>query len=1380
MFLYTTNRVFLTTQYKYGSEEPPYTRPKPFDDGLVPLTQTTYSSSAKLQSAIGSRSINKAQGDVVNDDTQASESIDILTDAELVHMEVKEIPSREKGKQRADLSPNSSFYDLETRSDEFEKIDYSENEYTDGLTSYYNNGVLTCSASLATNPTSEQYDLIDFLAIAQHRGVDMVPFRWDDGSDIGMGGTAKISEGVTAETSLGHKLCLAFKRFQREGSRYEADRNKIFQALLSEVYILGHPVVQQHPNINSLKGIAWDTVYDEVWPVLVFKKTEYGDLKHFIGTDEGKKMEFRQKVRLCYEIGNAVNLIHACRKQKTSLMVENKAADSWLDAIHGDLKPQNILIFKNYNDEFSAKVTDFGFSTIFAKDEDIRITLPHSWPWTAPEIEKNPPVSFEQAKAADLFSYGLLCYWLLFYDELKHIASSEFSHEPRISELLLIDKIKRKPDLNKLIEGDLRAVLLSTQEGHSHRGLFELEFFLASCLCQDSSLRTMEINTLPDAFDFPGTSLPLIEEYGNFALLRSKATFNLIAMLARFRFCQAETKEAIIRCLKARTGSPDKDTRERAAYDLALCYQQGFGVAADQEKCQFWLEKADRPPEVLEMLVEMLESDTSSFYSFNNTKIVFTDSKKLIRDQEKFNIQPHGYYEHELFSAATSAWIHKELEIEVQEIHVLRHPDLSSIAAKKEVEDNVNALRVKLGWENDSTIGVSTITMPFKPELPDEARRFRRLPRSSYGSVTSPNDDIMLLSSNLAKKAGILGPDHELVIQDVNILFLYFLERGDLWEAEKRALLLIYLERGVYGRENPKTLGTMEKLAGLYIRVMLLEQAESLIFEVLDARIRVLGAKHPDTVRIFVLMEDLIEGYNRGRNIEKVIPILKKLVDLKQQVYGIQDTRTLRAMQCLAVHYILDESIQSLMMAENIIDCLVRETKVLFGEQSIEMADNNQLLAVVYVVLARKEQYFRHRNYQLKGFQLEVDRIRSRAESKGIEQDTDGKLKAKLSCPDPEWGSRGRPGYKGVLDSFREIVWDYLQELLNMTPFDKSIEFTEKEIDDAGDLSVQGAEKIMGLGRCYNARFLFTEQMDDSDISIAWLQIALEMLPTDDLRRPLWVKDLASHHGCRYEILGLFEDLEKKISLLEEAISATLDDENIKDWLSSLAQSLKDRYNITGAVDDLNAALVLSQQMIEISPVEVKPYHDGSGIPNTEIPRGGWIFVVADMWREKFRLSEFKDIEAVNSAISGIECARKMDFRRMRELEMQIRARESLRSLYKHRHDLLNNNEDMDSCIQISEELVDIASKNDLTSFPELKMLGKPYGAFLGRLAGDHFWRYTHLESLRDLEIATEYIQEAAELIFPDSSMRPFIDNLQGDIRIANFRVNAGKPGWKV
>ena len=70
-----------------------------------------------------------------------------------------------------------------------------------------------------------------------------------------------------------------------------------------------------------------------------------------------------------------------------------------------------MLIFEE-NSQIVAKVADFGYATCFQDDSDW-VSVPKSEPWCAPEHKERKYRPLE-AKQMDVYSFGLLCAWLLF------------------------------------------------------------------------------------------------------------------------------------------------------------------------------------------------------------------------------------------------------------------------------------------------------------------------------------------------------------------------------------------------------------------------------------------------------------------------------------------------------------------------------------------------------------------------------------------------------------------------------------------------------------------------------------------------------------------------------------------------------------------------------------------------------------------------------------------------------------------------------------------------------------------------------------------------------------------------------------------------------
>ncbi len=84
-----------------------------------------------------------------------------------------------------------------------------------------------------------------------------------------------------------------------------------------------------------------------------------------------------------------------------------------LAIIHGDINPRNVLVFKD-KANFFAKLSDFGYSALMGRDHTVDIAKTR--PWHAPESEYTWSYNFDEAKKTDIYSFGILCFWILFCD----------------------------------------------------------------------------------------------------------------------------------------------------------------------------------------------------------------------------------------------------------------------------------------------------------------------------------------------------------------------------------------------------------------------------------------------------------------------------------------------------------------------------------------------------------------------------------------------------------------------------------------------------------------------------------------------------------------------------------------------------------------------------------------------------------------------------------------------------------------------------------------------------------------------------------------------------------------------------------------------------
>jgi len=137
--------------------------------------------------------------------------------------------------------------------------------------------------------------------------------------------------------------------------------------------------------------------------------------------------------------------------------------------IHGDIKPQNVLVYMDSTGKTIVKVADFGYSTL-ATGEAGRVLLPKSRPWNAPEHHFGQ-FTVAEARKTDIYSFGMLCLWILFGSVGLAQTSEEFTFEASAGAFTSLEQLKDNDQLdciaNELLDSippvGLSAVLRSIE-----------------------------------------------------------------------------------------------------------------------------------------------------------------------------------------------------------------------------------------------------------------------------------------------------------------------------------------------------------------------------------------------------------------------------------------------------------------------------------------------------------------------------------------------------------------------------------------------------------------------------------------------------------------------------------------------------------------------------------------------------------------------------------------------------------------------------------------------------------------------------------------------------------------------------------------------------
>jgi serine/threonine protein kinase len=172
--------------------------------------------------------------------------------------------------------------------------------------------------------------------------------------------------------------------------------------MVQEMRVLAHKPLLSHRNIVDLIGFSWERSKDESgrkWPILIMEAADCGSLDDFLRMADPSTKSPDFAISMALDIASGLEALHSC------------------GVVHGDLKPDNILIFQISSDTFRAKISDFGFACLI---EDLKteiqnsnahpVALPgFSPPWEAPEASAD--VLLEDLTKMDVYAFGLLaCY----------------------------------------------------------------------------------------------------------------------------------------------------------------------------------------------------------------------------------------------------------------------------------------------------------------------------------------------------------------------------------------------------------------------------------------------------------------------------------------------------------------------------------------------------------------------------------------------------------------------------------------------------------------------------------------------------------------------------------------------------------------------------------------------------------------------------------------------------------------------------------------------------------------------------------------------------------------------------------------------------------
>ncbi|CAL5013439.1 unnamed protein product [Urochloa decumbens] len=189
---------------------------------------------------------------------------------------------------------------------------------------------------------------------------------------IGHGGHGKVYKGVLrSNVEIAVKRCMTIDEQQKKEFGKE-------MLILSQI---------NHRNIVKLLGCCLEV---EV-PMLVYEFIPNGTLFHFIHGNHSRHISLDTRVRIAHESAKALAYLHSCASPPI---------------IHGDVKSSNILL----NEDFVAKVSDFGASILAPTDESQFVTLIQG---TCGYLDPEYMQTCQLTDKSDVYSFGVVLLELL-------------------------------------------------------------------------------------------------------------------------------------------------------------------------------------------------------------------------------------------------------------------------------------------------------------------------------------------------------------------------------------------------------------------------------------------------------------------------------------------------------------------------------------------------------------------------------------------------------------------------------------------------------------------------------------------------------------------------------------------------------------------------------------------------------------------------------------------------------------------------------------------------------------------------------------------------------------------------------------------------------
>ncbi|KAK0667503.1 hypothetical protein QBC41DRAFT_304324 [Cercophora samala] len=676
------------------------------------------------------------------------------------------------------------------------------------------------------NPDDAKCSLITFLAAVQKLGLPLLrETDWQPSQLARKGGPQDVTQDTVREG-----IDFVYKRVPEKD---RCDPSKTYRRLIDEINVMCHPAVRDHPNIARLRGICWEIPLvkpldkSEAWPILVYEKTQWGDLWQFARTPAGRELGLEERLKICRDIGRAIANMHSNH------------------IIHGDIKPANVLMFKNKDGSLSAKVADFGYLAPPSESEN-PLELPKTSPWHASECQERSQLTPAEAITADVFSFGMVCLWFVFEKQLlakaqgpDHVPVSylDVIRYPHLAETMAnrIRSANFMPDpaVLKLVADQqssavqLAQTLISGEDGLDAKLVAELKQLFEGTLALNPKERVADLRVLLEVNEANVNMHPI--GLGAYVRGLADADFKLPDSLQRLYTCDFRLRFAILKALAEIVAT---NPESPCATHLALCHDLCFGSLKRTKKATSELEP-DLAQGIASLDLEASDFAWDEMSHINSGVVRSYIEQDILNEAAAVTRQDLDHVEHLLSPGNNVA-----LDIKCRLLGILV-AQRQYKKAKKLNQEVITESTAALGASHRRTLMAKNYVAVVDyhhshKDISGENKKVRRAAAQARESF-----------QEWVKAFGERDPD---TLDSLSLLVELLTEQTQWVSAKALQTELVQHTREALGSDHPTTLSRAATLSILLYKLEKYTDAKRVCEEVFEARKRVLGENHAATL----------------------------------------------------------------------------------------------------------------------------------------------------------------------------------------------------------------------------------------------------------------------------------------------------------------------------------------------------------------------------------------------------------------------------------------------------------------------------------------------------------------------------------------------------